>query len=205
MRHQGRITSWKDDQGFGFITPNDGGEQVFVHVKAFSGKKRRPAGNEIVTYELAVDRKSRARAENVTFVGNRARPACPGAAQMGWPAFTVFFVVSAAAAVLTGKLPAIVAGLYLVASAAAFIVYAFDKAAAQKGRRRTPESRLHLLALAGGWPGALAAQRLLRHKSGKPSFQSAFRATVVLNCGVLIWLMTPYGAGALHSVFAAAA
>lgn len=33
MRYQGRITKWKDDQGFGFIAPNGGGEPVFVHVK----------------------------------------------------------------------------------------------------------------------------------------------------------------------------
>jgi cold shock CspA family protein len=35
MRYQGKITTWKDDQGFGFITPNMGGEPVFVHIKAF--------------------------------------------------------------------------------------------------------------------------------------------------------------------------
>jgi cold shock CspA family protein len=49
MRHQGKITSWKDEQGFGFITPNVGGNQVFVHVKAFIGRQKRPVGHEIVT------------------------------------------------------------------------------------------------------------------------------------------------------------
>ena len=49
MRQQGKITKWKDDQGFGFITPDSGGEQVFVHIKSFSNRQRRPIGNEIVT------------------------------------------------------------------------------------------------------------------------------------------------------------
>lgn len=55
MRYQGRITSWKDEQGFGFITPNSGGKQVFVHITAFSNRQRRPIDSEIVTFEVNKD------------------------------------------------------------------------------------------------------------------------------------------------------
>jgi cold shock CspA family protein len=68
MRYQGRITSWKDDKGFGFITPNGGAERVFVHIKAFARTDRRPTGNELVTYELRFDDQKRGRAEDVAFV-----------------------------------------------------------------------------------------------------------------------------------------
>lgn len=61
-------------------------------------------------------------------------------------------------------------GWYALASITTFIVYAFDKRAAKRRTSRTPERTLHLLALFGGWPGALAAQRLLRHKNRKPKF-----------------------------------
>jgi uncharacterized membrane protein YsdA (DUF1294 family) len=59
---------------------------------------------------------------------------------------------------------------------------------------------LHLIALAGGWPGALLAQKVLRHKSSKQSFQVVFWVTVLLNCAALSWLLTPAGALALGSM-----
>jgi uncharacterized membrane protein YsdA (DUF1294 family) len=80
------------------------------------------------------------------------------------------------------------AALYAVASAVCFIAYALDKSAARKGRRRTPERTLLLLGLAGGWPGGLAAQQLLRHKSSKTSFLVKFWLTVILNLAVLVAL-----------------
>lgn len=83
---------------------------------------------------------------------------------------------------------AALAALYALASVACFIAYALDKAAARKGRRRTPERTLLLLGLAGGWPGALAAQHWLRHKSSKTSFLARFWFTVVLNVAALLAL-----------------
>jgi uncharacterized membrane protein YsdA (DUF1294 family) len=87
------------------------------------------------------------------------------------------------------------AALYAVASAACFIAYALDKSAARRGRRRTPERSLLLLGLAGGWPGALAAQRLLRHKSSKPAFQRKFWCTVALNLALLAALLALQAGG----------
>lgn len=205
MRYQGKITDWKDDQGFGFITPNGGGKRVFVHIKAFSNRKRRPVGTELVTYELARDRQGCARAENVAFVGSRSSTAPANGRGSVSLALAVLFVVFVAASVFTEKLPVVILGLYLAASSLAFAAYAFDKSAARNERWRTQESTLHMLGLIGGWPGALFAQRLLRHKSKKQSFQLVFWVTVVLNCGALIWLLTPHGSSALSEVLRAAA
>lgn len=49
MRIEGKITTWKDEQGYGFITPDNGGPQVFVHIKAFlDGKARLSSPQSLV-------------------------------------------------------------------------------------------------------------------------------------------------------------
>ena len=47
------------------------------------------------------------------------------------------------------------------------------------------------LGLLCGWPGALLAQKGLRHKSSKQSFRSAFWITVLLNLLAFIALNSP--------------
>ena len=201
MRYQGKITNWKDDQGFGFITPNGGGKQVFVHIKAFANRQRRPVGSEIVTYQLKTDARGRAQAENVAFVGERVQSSTTSGRSNIRLIFAAAFVVFVAVLAFAGKLPFAVFGLYVVISIVVFIVYALDKSAARKNQWRTPENTLHLLALIGGWPGALAAQKLLHHKSSKQSFQAVFWVTVVLNCGILGWLFfSASGADALRAI-----
>ena len=87
------------------------------------------------------------------------------------------------------------AAVYGVASIICFLVYAVDKSAATQGRQRTPESTLLLWGLACGWPGGWLAQRWLRHKTVKTSFQIAYWCSVVLNLAALAavwWLCTNY-------------
>ena len=74
-----------------------------------------------------------------------------------------------------------------------FVTYGLDKRRAQKGGRRVPEKTLHLMAFFGGWPGALAGQRVFRHKTQKISFRIVFWLCVALHliavCGVVyLWM-----------------
>ncbi len=203
MRYQGKITNWKDEQGFGFITPNGTGTQVFVHIKSFANRQIRPEGNEIVTYEIKTDANGRAQAQSVVFVGERS----PSASSSGYSntpfILAAAFLIFVAGLVFTHKLPLFVLVLYLVASAVAFFAYKLDKLAAKNDTWRISESTLHLFALVGGWPGALAAQRLLRHKTKKKAFQIQFWVTVILNCGALGWLFWSSGAEGFRSIFGA--
>ena len=189
MRYKGRITEWQDERGFGFVTPSAGGERVFVHIKSFAYRTRRPAGNELVTFGLKRDAKGRLQGVNVKYSGERGqRRSAPGP-RTGSLAFAGVFLVLVCAAAIEERLPLIVAGAYLALSAVTFLVYAWDKSAAKHDRWRTPEAKLHLLALLGGWPGALVARKFLRHKSSKQPFRVVFWGTVVLNCAALVWMV----------------
>ena len=76
--------------------------------------------------------------------------------------------------------------LYLLAfSLAAFLLFAWDKRCAVVGRRRIPERTLLMLALAGGTPGAIAGQRLLRHKTRKEPFRSRLMG-IAIGQGLLV-------------------
>ncbi len=95
------------------------------------------------------------------------------------------FLTALLAATVAGAVPAAVLAVYATASAAAFVVYGKDKSAARRQLRRTRESTLHAFGLAGGWPGALLAQAVFRHKTSKRSFQTMFWITVFLNAAGL--------------------
>ncbi|KKA04780.1 membrane protein [Pseudomonas ogarae] len=70
---------------------------------------------------------------------------------------------------------------YGVVSVVAFLLYWGDKRKARADAWRTPENVLHAVELAGGWPGALLAQQLFRHKTRKVSFQVVFWFIVLLH------------------------
>ena len=188
MRLRGKLTKWKDDRGFGFITPMRGGRQVFVHIKAFTNQHRRPIGNEFVTYETVSDDTGRLRAEHVEFVGDDSINAAGG-----WTiALTIalLFLIFVGVLVFIGQLPFVVLALYVVLSVISFLVYRHDKSAAQQNQWRTGEGTLILLGVLGGWPGAFVAQQFFHHKTKKRSFQIAFWVTVLLNCFGLVLLLS---------------
>ena len=90
--------------------------------------------------------------------------------------------------------PGWVDALYVGASALCIAVYGIDKFAARRGGDRVPEAMLLSLGAIGGWPGAIVAQQLFRHKTAKRSFRLQFWATVVLNVAVFAWAVLRRGA-----------
>jgi uncharacterized membrane protein YsdA (DUF1294 family)/cold shock CspA family protein len=200
MRIKGKVTSWDDQKGFGFITPSAGGKKVFVHIKAFSNRNRRPEINQLVTYALSTDKQGRPCAVKASLAGDRLPKKTRGKNLSLAVIGAAFFLVIVGVSVLTAKIPPLILALYMVVSLLTFIMYAVDKSAAKRGDWRTQESTLHFLSIAGGWPGAIVAQQKLRHKSKKQSFRVVFWVTVLLNCGAFVWLFTPTGAATLRSL-----
>jgi len=203
MRFEGTITTWNDDRGFGFITPTQGGQEIFVHIKAFVSRSGRPQVNQLVTFEVELGPQGKKRAKNITpfrTVASSRRTQRESPAQWSWvtrlviPAFILLYLTVS----LLWKPPLWIAGIYAAASLITFLTYALDKSAARKGSWRTAESTLHGLALACGWPGALLAQQVLRHKSAKAEFRTVFWATVILNVAGFLWVCSPAGRATLN-------
>jgi uncharacterized membrane protein YsdA (DUF1294 family)/cold shock CspA family protein len=190
----GKISSWNDEKGFGFITPNSGGKSIFIHINDFSKRHKRPIQGLSVIYSISQDPKGRLCATNVYPEKGHKEFTTAGKQKLLSAFISSVFICIVIGLVLVNKLPAIILVLYIAVSVLTFGLYARDKSAAQKGRWRTAESTLHLFSLAGGWPGAAIAQSQLRHKSKKLSFIVVYWFTVIINCGILGWLLTPEGA-----------
>jgi cold shock CspA family protein len=65
MALSGKLRTWHDDRGFGFIAPRDGGRELFVHISAFPRDGSRPTEGETVMYELGVGRDGKPQAVRV--------------------------------------------------------------------------------------------------------------------------------------------
>ena len=105
----------------------------------------------------------------------------------------ICFLIIVTVSVILTKISSLILVLYVATSLVTFVMYALDKSTAKAGALRTQESTLHLLALVGGWPGAMIAQQTFRHKTKKQSFRTVFWLTVLLNSGAFVWLLTLNG------------
>jgi uncharacterized membrane protein YsdA (DUF1294 family) len=115
-----------------------------------------------------------------------SRPLPPA---LSWTVLGTFGVALTAAVLVLG-LSWWVPAWYLAASVVALAAYGLDKAAARRDAPRTSEQTLLLIGTVGGWPGALVAQQLFRHKTRKRSFRRAFWASVVVNAVALAAAVT---------------
>lgn len=197
MRFNGTLKSWNDDRGFGFIEPTQGGQELFVHIKAFEGRSARPQIGQVVSFEVELNSDGKKRATRVQAVRavQLAKPRRSSNIPAQWGTASLFAIPAFAllylAVTLIWPVPRWVAGLYLAASVLCFVAYAADKSAAVAGRWRVAENTLIFLGLAGGWPGAIIAQQVLRHKSNKTAFRAVFWGSVMLNVAAFIGLSTP--------------
>jgi len=188
----GKLVTWKADKAYGFIRPDTGGKDVFVHLRDFGRIPRPPREGDVVTFQKMSDGSGRLRAADVSIRGlDRIVSQPRGSTELAPRSAHLLVALGAFAAlgylVVTRRLPIPVFMVFLAMSIGAFVLYAFDKSAALNRRWRTKESTLLVAGLLGGWPGALVAQGMFRHKSSKVAFQAAFWFTVILNCTIVAW------------------
>lgn len=66
---KGILAVWKDKKGFGFIKPEDGGDDIFMHITALHEMSRRPYIGDIIFFELEHEQDGRSKAVNAHIEG----------------------------------------------------------------------------------------------------------------------------------------
>lgn len=176
----GKITHWEDDEGFGWI--ESGGKRFFAHIKDFNRRQRRPKTGDEVRFIQGVDPKGRTCAKQVTSVMGGKDLAVPRVSGgIGdWVRLSLMLALPLLAMTWLPLPWWMGAGWILVVSSITSVMYAYDKDQAVSKGWRVSEGSLHLSEILGGWPGAFLAQRKLRHKCKKASYQAVFWMIVLL-------------------------
>ena len=66
---KGTLVRWFSNKGFGFIKPEQGGADVFIHITALKGQGRKPVIGDIIHYEISSDTNGKTRAVNASIEG----------------------------------------------------------------------------------------------------------------------------------------
>ncbi len=69
IENRGILKTWKDDRGFGFIKPDDGSDDIFIHISALKGFVRRPYRGDAITYEVEHGSDGKSKAVNARIEG----------------------------------------------------------------------------------------------------------------------------------------
>ena len=71
MRIDGKLRTWNEEKGFGFIATPNGGQDIFVHVSDYPKRGGEPQIGEALSFEIALNREGKKKAVRVR------RPASP--------------------------------------------------------------------------------------------------------------------------------
>jgi len=164
----GVICQWHDKKGYGFIRVNQAEQQqYFFHISNVRGERAAIQDGLRVSFRLDSSGTRGPSAVDVVLpVG--------GNAKVRFSRIVIYAVVPLLLLSLWALVEPWLVLVYWLMSFITYIAYFLDKNKAQQGQWRISESSLHLFELLGGWPGALAAQRVLRHKIRKLSYQLVF-------------------------------
>ena len=180
---QGIVIYYNNEKGYGFIKTERYEENIFIHYSDISNAKKLSKGQE-VEFEIKKTKK-----------GLSAISLVAGAKQHSpyliFALLSIFFIGLISTFLFYQEIKIFFA--YLIAiNIITFILYGYDKAISGGEKLRVPEYNLHTLALLGGSPSALLAQKFFRHKTIKSSFQIFYWIIVILQISLIIWLLNEY-------------
>ncbi len=77
QRYAGTLKKRNAERGYGFITADDGGQDIFVHISAFARNGVLPTPGEPLSFEVEPDRDGKRSAVRVRRPGEAVREAAP--------------------------------------------------------------------------------------------------------------------------------
>lgn len=89
MQITGTLKTWNQDKGFGFITPVNGGQDIFVHISEYPRAGGPPLVGEPLMFEVTLNKEGKKKAVKVARPGQPANPRRPVASRerYGSPSF----------------------------------------------------------------------------------------------------------------------
>jgi len=167
-----RIVEWNRQKAYGFLEV--GNHRVFLHSRDFAERHKRPEVGDRIHFVMGEDAKGRPCAKHAVHVNDGGRITA-----LHLISVICLLVLPAVALQRRGMDFRWVGAYSLVVGLLTYAAYALDKRHARTNQWRLAEAWLHSLELIGGWPGAFLAQRRLRHKCSKTSYQCVFWIIVI--------------------------
>jgi uncharacterized membrane protein YsdA (DUF1294 family)/cold shock CspA family protein len=172
-----RIVEWNADLGYGYVEHNK--DRVILHVRDFAERRDRPEVGDRISFSLGTDPQGRTCAKGARQLDGGGRLKTGQAILLAVLLLVPVMAIGRNSAALDLRYTL---GYLFFIQALTYGLYWIDKRRARAAAaNRIPESGLHLAELTGGWPAAYVAQRWLRHKSSKISYQIFFWLIVVLH------------------------
>ena len=198
---KGVLVLWNDEKGFGFVRPENGAADHFVHISAFKRKKgvlvRRPMVGDILSFTLASNRPGKNRIVQACIEGieqaetrtPKSTPVIPKPRSLGLTVLVATPLALSGFLLWEGISP-LPFFCYTFFSVLTIMLYGTDKILAARRSWRVPEIYLHVLESLGGWPGALFAQNDFRHKTRKSAYRWVLWGIIALHgLGWLVYLI----------------
>ncbi|MDD5036558.1 MAG: DUF1294 domain-containing protein [Methylococcaceae bacterium] len=199
---KGNLVLWNDEKGFGFVRPESGEKDFFLHISAITnyrkGLSRRPAVGDVVHYQpvRSAEAQGQRRLSQAIVMGlnEGALGFDTDAGETKLASVGIKLVVGAPILLsiyvlwhIGNPIPLF---SYVFMSALSTLYYGADKQRALTHGWRIPEKYLHVFELLGGWPGALLSQKAFRHKYKKSDYQRIFWGIIGLHG--LLWAVYLY-------------
>jgi len=177
---QGVVIYYNREKAYGFIDSDEHEKNIFVHFSKIKNAKELSEGQKV---EFQV--KETEKGLSAVHVIAGAKQTSPYAL---FGLISIIIVASLFGLLYFYHISTPIIGYIIAINITTFLLYGYDKMIASTDKLRVPEYNLHALALLGGSPAGLSAQKFFRHKTLKGSFQLIYWFIVLGQIGLIYWL-----------------